>query len=652
MIADLKIKSASQLANDFEPSTLQWLVTGLLFGFSLLLVTSFEGAPLHVLIHDRGPTQAPAVIAGSMVFSFTLLKFIKLRNEQKQISRRPAVSLLSLQRDSVEESLRLNATTSGVLSSRFRILVDLWRETNSSTKVLDALEVDTDRFDIAFQNSFTLPRMLAWGIPILGFLGTVVGIGASVGQFEGLLVNVGDIDNLRQGLTKVTAGLGTAFDTTLLSLTISLIITLPLAAAERKEQQLLSLIDQILRTSILPVLPDPNTLGSAVDRRTLEVVIGEAVRQLQPMQIATQVGVGEQQNRDLALESSRAAAREIVAELKSTPLFQHDYTQMGSMDLQALVEVAEAAARDITQALNSYHNSIAEVLGSQHNYQPLLDSLNEQCEQTRSLVLQFAPALEDLSRQISTMSNPRVSEIVESASTGESSSISEVSAAMMYKIASQLESSIARDNAKLIESVVAVREILGQSVTLSDEKYQGVMESLSDKLERLSNENVRTQEYLVESLFSRFDQAGNDVKITFERIEKSLVREVSSGLKDPLDSATKMLINLVNSVQAELRGMNELYKNSLKDGADRGALIKTSSDNIASFISTSAEEQTQRLTESFDEGVQRIANELQANHQSDILQKLNEILPTLELILSTLNKPRRLTFLENHDNED
>ena len=141
-------------------------------------------------------------------------------------------------------------------------------------------------------------------------------------------------------------------------------------------------------------------------------------------------------------------------------------------------------------------------------------------------------------------------------------------------------------------------------------------------------------------------------RITLERIEKSLVREVSSGLKDPLDSATKMFITLIQSVQAELRDMNELYKNSIKDGADRGALIKTASDNIASFISTSAEEQTQSLTESFDEGVQRIANALQANHQSDILQKLNEIVPTLELIVSTLNKPRRLTFLENHDNED
>lgn len=67
-------------------------------------------------------------------------------------------------------------------------------------------------------------RLFVWAMPILGFIGTVIGIGVAVGEFSGFLS--GDIDDLemvKRELSKVSTGLSFAFDTTLLGLVASLI---------------------------------------------------------------------------------------------------------------------------------------------------------------------------------------------------------------------------------------------------------------------------------------------------------------------------------------------------------------------------------------------------------------------------------------------
>jgi hypothetical protein len=65
------------------------------------------------------------------------------------------------------------------------------------------------------QSSYTLSNVFIWAIPILGFIGTVIGIGQAVGAFSGSLDQAQDISLLKKSLNDVTGGLATAFDTTL-----------------------------------------------------------------------------------------------------------------------------------------------------------------------------------------------------------------------------------------------------------------------------------------------------------------------------------------------------------------------------------------------------------------------------------------------------
>lgn len=87
--------------------------------------------------------------------------------------------------------------------------------------------------------SFALPRTIAWAIPILGFLGTVIGITIAIANITPA--------QLEESLPEVTAGLAVAFDTTALALTLSMGLIFSIFIVERMEQRLLSRVDATAR---------------------------------------------------------------------------------------------------------------------------------------------------------------------------------------------------------------------------------------------------------------------------------------------------------------------------------------------------------------------------------------------------------------------
>lgn len=651
--------SVHLLATDFEPPTLRWLAIGLVAGLLLLLLTSAPAVPLHTLLHQRGPTQAPALVAGCMVMSFAALKTTRLQAEWRRIRQRPAITLLSLDRNAIEESLRLNARAPGVLSRRFRSLLELWRETGSSPKVLDALEADTERFDLAQQASFTLPRMLTWGIPILGFLGTVIGIGASVGQFDGLLADVQDIDNLRRGLTQVTAGLGTAFDTTLLALSISLLVALPLALVERQEQQLLSLIDQILRASITPVLPDPNTLGSAVDRRTLEVVIGEAVRQLQPLQITPERPTDQEGSVELALESARLTAREMLNELKQLPAFQHDSSSRDSMDIEQVVSLARTTAQELTQALHDHLSAASETPTLELDLQPLLVALRDQGDQTRAVVLQLLPALKQFQAQLLKQSIATAPEPFPSDATAPASDAppapTAVAAALdpgvILELNAQLERSITRENATLLNAVVELQQVISQTAAVARENDQEQMGLLLQQLEQQQAENNRLHTTLTQAFSSRLGETGREAQQVIEQAQQQLARGFSAELRFVTDALTRELTPLLQSMLGELHNLQDLQKQIGKNAKDSEALWTSARDDLSSTLSQLHQALTRDLVVALEQGMAQLRDELQRNNQREILQQLSDVMATMQATLTALNRPRRVMLMESQDGE-
>jgi hypothetical protein len=142
-------------------------------------------------------------------------------------------------------------------------LLAVWQASQSSFQLERAADADSDGVQLAMQNSYSLIKVLLWAIPILGFIGTVIGMSQAVGSFESVLGNADNVDGLKAGLTKVTGGLSTAFDTTYLALVISVLLAIPINAIERREEQLLNAIDGRVRDAVLVLSPMGEVAGGA-----------------------------------------------------------------------------------------------------------------------------------------------------------------------------------------------------------------------------------------------------------------------------------------------------------------------------------------------------------------------------------------------------
>lgn len=243
------------LGNDLDPKLLRWLVPGGIGGFLLWAIATPEGMPFHDFLHQRGPTQVFVLAMGGMLLAFIINKWRILQREKKAYLAFD-LSIAQVIRSGDLDALTNQAERSASLvGKRLLRLIDVWRSTGSSFQLERSADSDVELYELSSQSSFSLPKVLLWAIPLLGFIGTVIGMSTAVGSFDAVLSNADNVDGLKNGLTKVTSGLGTAFDTTYLALVVSVIFTFPLNACERLEDRLLSQIDGELREAVMALSP-------------------------------------------------------------------------------------------------------------------------------------------------------------------------------------------------------------------------------------------------------------------------------------------------------------------------------------------------------------------------------------------------------------
>lgn len=107
------------------------------------------------------------------------------------------------------------------------------------SKYLSELDVDRQH------QRYSLVRILIWATPMLGFLGTVLGISQALGG-----IDVGPDNNFQQMMGGLRASLYIAFDTTALALTLSIVLMFGQFLIDRFESQLLALVDYLTRSEL------------------------------------------------------------------------------------------------------------------------------------------------------------------------------------------------------------------------------------------------------------------------------------------------------------------------------------------------------------------------------------------------------------------
>lgn len=122
------------------------------------------------------------------------------------------------------------------LVGRVAATLQFLRDRGSATELDDQLRTLSDNDALALEASYSLTRFLTWAIPILGFLGTVLGITEAI---SGVTPEV-----LEQRLSTVTDGLALAFDATALGLGLTMIVMFLGSVVERAEGGILERVDQ------------------------------------------------------------------------------------------------------------------------------------------------------------------------------------------------------------------------------------------------------------------------------------------------------------------------------------------------------------------------------------------------------------------------
>jgi biopolymer transport protein ExbB/TolQ len=126
-----------------------------------------------------------------------------------------------------------------VLFARIELSLSNLRNMGQIGDVDNVLQSSAATDEDVMESSYSLVKGLVWAIPVLGFIGTVQGLGLAIGKFGGVLAGAAELSKLKAELQGVTSGLSMAFDTTFVALVAALGIQLLLVMVRKGEQETL-----------------------------------------------------------------------------------------------------------------------------------------------------------------------------------------------------------------------------------------------------------------------------------------------------------------------------------------------------------------------------------------------------------------------------
>lgn len=257
----------SRPSSDTASSDVSLLLSGFIgLGLTLLWLAAMfplRAWPFGQLFWDRG--WVPFVTTFLMFWSLGILflKWMQLREQREAmlLDVLPAelseeITLDSLDRfvahihelpGSSQESFLINRVLRGI--EYFRI-----RRSAAETITMMESQSAIDANNVA--GSYTLVKVFIWALPILGFIGTVIGVSMAVASLAGNVDAADGVTGLKGALDDVFGGLGTAFDTTLLALIMSMIVKIPAAALQKGEEDLITAVDESCNENLLRRLDD------------------------------------------------------------------------------------------------------------------------------------------------------------------------------------------------------------------------------------------------------------------------------------------------------------------------------------------------------------------------------------------------------------
>jgi hypothetical protein len=223
------------------------LIAGTLVTIALYAALSFVPETIVAQsLTQRGPVPYAIVLFAAWALATLLVKHLKLRLQRRAlrlplVPSDPTFVLSPATVDHVVERMfeLVDDPRHFVLFNRIQIALGNLKNMKRIGDVRDVLDSQADNDEATSESSYSIVRGLIWAVPVLGFIGTVLGLSAAIGSFSSVLTASTDIEQLKPALRQVTGGLSVAFETTLHGLLAALAIHLLLTFLKRNEERFL-----------------------------------------------------------------------------------------------------------------------------------------------------------------------------------------------------------------------------------------------------------------------------------------------------------------------------------------------------------------------------------------------------------------------------
>ena len=222
------------------------LVTVLLAGGLFIglchVPTNVREHPAVAIILARGWTPYAMVVLFILAMVILFVKWRKLAFQRRafKVELIPVGTSFALTQETALDVLKtLNAAVDEpkrfVLFSRIeRALLNL-KNVGNVSDVSEMLRASAENDENHVDSSYGLLSGIVWVIPILGFIGTVIGLSGAIGGFGAALNAEASAASLKESLVPVTGSLSIAFDTTFVALVLAMIVQMAMTLLRRQE---------------------------------------------------------------------------------------------------------------------------------------------------------------------------------------------------------------------------------------------------------------------------------------------------------------------------------------------------------------------------------------------------------------------------------
>ena len=274
------MNAMNRLVRTFMRSPIVWGILACAAFYGLIY-----GGPLDVPVMHRYFTHHPVEFGETLLFAIgmaaLMLRLADVITQRLALGKSPWQAVQPAQLPPHELCRLLQAELDCQPASRqdeyylgrLRAAVQYVSRLGSTEGLGDELKYFADVDATRAHGRYGLFRVIVWAIPILGFLGTVIGIT--------LALNGIDPKSPDESMLRVITGLGLKFDTTAVALSLSMVLMFVFFFADRAEAALLTSVDRQVESDVaehLPAAPAGADGQVVAMRRMAEVMVAATDR--------------------------------------------------------------------------------------------------------------------------------------------------------------------------------------------------------------------------------------------------------------------------------------------------------------------------------------------------------------------------------------